>query len=119
MDLIKQRKEVRTLDCLLEQEEISKKAEDMAHAVQEKNRIQLEKKEAVSGYKKDIEEQEKIIQTCSYAINNGKEQREVECKVELNNPSNGTKLITRLDTGEYWEEKMTDEELQENLEFVK
>ena len=107
--------ETRSLECILTQEEINKRAEEMAHAVQEKNKVQQEKKEAMSGFKLQIEEQESIIQNSSNAINNGKEPRDIDCEIELNTPKSGMKQITRTDTGEVWAEDMTPAELQEEI----
>lgn len=113
----KQRTESRELECILSDAELRDRAETMAHTIQERSQIQLEKKEAVAGFKLRIEGCDKTIVSCSNAYNNGKESREVECMVELNTPKDGTKQITRKDTGESWLEDMTASELQEEIDF--
>jgi hypothetical protein len=35
--------------------------------------------------------------------------------VQLNHPKDGIKTVTRTDTGESWEERMSDSELQEEI----
>lgn len=113
----KQRTESRELECILSDAELRDRAETMAHTIQERSQIQLEKKEAVAGFKLRIEGCDKTIVSCSNAYNNGRESREIECIVELNTPKDGTKQITRKDTGESWLEEMTSSELQEEIDF--
>ncbi len=113
----KQRTESRELECILSDAELRERAELMAHCIQERSQIQLEKKEAVAGFKQRIEGCDKTIVSCSNAYNNGRESREVECIVEFPAPKDGTKQITRKDTGESWLEEMTSSELQEEIDF--
>lgn len=107
--------ETRKLECVLTDAELRESAESLAHTIQNKYEILAEKKEAMSGFKSRIEKCDESILKNTNALNTGKEEREVECEVMLNDPKDGIKTITRTDTGESWQEQMTDLELQEEI----
>jgi len=107
--------EKRDLECLLTVDEVTARAQSLAHTIKEKTEILAEKKEINSGFKERLDGCEKVIINCSNCINTGKESRDVECEVKLNTPADGTKTITRTDTGESWEEQMNWNELQEEI----
>ena len=103
------------LECLLTPDETTERAVTLAHTIKEKGEILLEKKEVLSGIKERLDGCEKVINNCSNSINTGTESRDVECEVKLNTPADGTKTITRKDTGESWEDQMNWNELQEEI----
>jgi len=107
--------ETRKLECDLTDIELRESAESLAHTIQNKYEILAEKKEAMSGFKSRIEKCDEVILKNTNALNTGKEEREIDCEIQLNEPKDGVKTITRRDTGETWEEKMSDLELQEEI----
>jgi hypothetical protein len=107
--------ETRKLECDLTDTELRESAESLAHTIQNKYEILAEKKEAMSGFKSRIEKCDEVILKNTNALNTGKEEREIDCEIQLNEPKDGVKTITRRDTGETWEEKMSDLELQEEI----
>ena len=110
-----ERTESRKLECQLEPDEIREKAESLAHTVKNRADILAEKKEIMAGFKARLEECDLVITQCSDAINTGKEERDVECTVMLNEPKDGTKTICRKDTADSWLEPMTPAECQEEI----
>lgn len=113
----KERIESREIECHLSADELRARAETLAHTIQFKTQLQLEKKEAFAGFKQRIDACDKDIISCSNAINTSAEIRTVDCTVLLNEPEDGKKTIFRKDTGESWLEDMTASEIQEEIDF--
>lgn len=115
MKSTKKKTESRKLECILTDGERTERAENLAHTIQERYEIIAEKKEANSGFKSRIEKCDEVILKNTNALNTGSEEREIDCEVQLYHPKDGIKTVTRTDTGESWEEKMSDSELQEEI----
>ena len=99
-------------------EEIVEKANDLANENQRKNRLEAEKKSAMSSFKSRIDEVDARIATLSQDIPNGYCNEWVLCDVAFNTPQPGFKTITRPDSGEIIRvSPMTDEDFQTEMEF--
>lgn len=94
-------------------------SDKLALACQEKYTAEEEKKSAMAGFKKRIDEEAANMNHFSRLVNNGWEMRPIECRIEYNTPVHGTKRIIRIDTGELVREiVMTAGEYQDTLLFV-
>jgi hypothetical protein len=111
------KKEYRELDCLITEQERKDTTQKLCEKIEEKNKVNEERKEIMAGFKLRLTELDNIIQNSSRAVLTGYEKREVECNTYLNKPEDGKKTIVRTDTGEETIEDMTPEELQEEIEF--
>jgi hypothetical protein len=80
--------------------------------------LEDDKKSAMSSFKSQIDEKEARRMRLSNCISDGTEFRDIDCEIKYNSPSDGVKQVVRKDTGEVVEaEPMTQQELQEELEF--
>lgn len=94
-------------------------SDKLALACQEKYTAEEEKKSAMAGFNKRINEEAANMNHLSRLVNNGWEMRGIACRVEYNCPVAGTKRITRTDTGELVREvAMTGSEYQDTILFV-
>jgi hypothetical protein len=94
-------------------------SDKLALACQEKYTAEDEKKSAMAGFKKRIDEEIANMAHYSRLVNNGWEMRATECRIEYNSPVAGTKRIIRSDTGELVREvAMTGPEYQSTILFV-
>lgn len=94
-------------------------SDKLALACQEKYTAEEEKKSAMAGFKKRIDEEAANMNHFSRLVNNGWEMRPTECRIDYNTPVHGTKRIIRIDTGELVREiVMTAGEYQDTLLFV-
>ncbi len=97
------------------EDEIKDLGKQLAMRTKELEQLKLDKKAVVSEFDNKIKNSEAGISLSSGQISAGSEYRQIECEVILNEPKNGKKTITRLDTAESWEEMMTLEEMQERI----
>lgn len=109
--------EHKEMDCLITDQERKDTTQRLCEKIEEKNKVNEERKEIIIGFKLRLTELDNIIQNSSRAVLTGYEKREVECKTYLNKPEAGKKTVIRTDTGEETTEDMTPEELQEELDF--
>lgn len=72
----------------------------------EKQTLESHKRAPINWYKNQIDGIAMQINQLSTKIQSGCEYRNVECEIEFNYPDKGKKRITRLDTGDYWDEIM-------------
>jgi hypothetical protein len=94
-------------------------SDKLALACQQKYTAEEEKKSAMAGFKKRIDEEGANMAHFSRLVNNGWEMRPTECRIEYNSPVAGTKRIIRVDTGELVREVvMTGSEYQDTIQFV-
>lgn len=108
-----ERRPIRTLPCLLTDEERREKAKELARHHIEIGRLSDEKKAVVDEYKHKISAHEAKVGEFSTQIHAGFESREIQCWWEMNTPSLGMKSLYRSDTGEFVEsEKMTEVDAQ-------
>ena len=108
--------ESRLLPYELTDEEINALGREISEIVQEKTKLEIEKKEVTSSYSSKIKGLESKIKGRAKKVIEGKEDRQIECTVIYNEPKYGTKTVTRLDTFDTWEEPMNEDELT-NLFF--
>lgn len=80
----------------------------LAHETKKLTAVEEEKKTIQSQYKAKVDEVKASTNTLSNLVSDGWEMREVECEVEFHKPRQGMKSLTRKDTGEVIEEKMTE-----------
>lgn len=98
------------------EEEIRDKAKQLALAIQTQTQAQEEQKVAQAQFKERIEAQVSVIGRLSRSINMGWEMRTIDCRIEFHTPVQGTKRLTRIDTGEFVrDEAMSPHEMQEQL----
>lgn len=103
-------KETRTLRYKFEDHEIEQMGKDLSEMVQYHSEVELEKKSVMKTFNEMLKAKMKIIHETAKKINDGHEDREVSCQIEFNTPVYGRKKIIRLDTGDYWDEPMEDDE---------
>lgn len=103
-------KETRKLRYQFEDHEIEQLGKDLSEMVQSHSELELEKKMVMKSFNEALKAKMKFIHETATKVNNGYEDRDVDCEVEMNNPVYGRKKITRLDTGDYWDEPMCDDE---------
>lgn len=97
-------------------EEMNAKRDRIANAMLEYDGVEDAKKLAARQYSEHLKGLRGEMRGLAKAINNGGENREVECLTTFHDPEPGFKTITRLDTGEVVrQEPMDDEEKQDNL----
>lgn len=98
------------------EEEIRDRAKQLALAVQTQTQVQEEQKVAQAQFKERVEAQVSLIGRLSRSINMGYEMRTIDCRIDFHTPVQGTKRLTRLDTGEFVrDEAMSPHEMQEQL----
>ena len=97
------------------EDEIKVMAYDLARDNRELRALNESKKEVIADFAGKIKGKEGAIDRTSEHIANGYEYRMISCQVEYNHPVPGKKCITRIDTGEYWDEDMDGHEMQEEL----
>lgn len=102
--------EERTLRHNFSDQEIHDLAIKLATKNREATNVEEEKKAVTSEFKFKTDMLKAEINLLSTKIGNGYEMRDVECEVQYHVPEAGTKLLTRMDTGETWSERMTSEE---------
>ena len=106
------------LKCELNDAEVSSLARELATANKTRARIEQRKKEIDSDLKSQIEAENSKIGRLSDLVQTGHEMRDVECRIELDTPSEGMKRYVRLDTGETVKEvKMSDIDRQTSLDL--
>ena len=108
-----ERRPIRTLPCVLTDEERKEKARELARHHIEIGRLSDEKKAVVDEYKHKLSAHEAKVGEFSTQIHAGFESREIQCWWEMNTPTLGQKTLYRSDTGELVEtDKMTAEDMQ-------
>jgi hypothetical protein len=104
------------LPCKLTGEEITVRGRMLSDTVAKIDQVQAEKRLAIKEFADKLtgwEEQQRKLAT---AVRDGVEPRLVDCIVRFHSPAEGTKRITRMDTGELvGEQEMSQAELQLNL----
>lgn len=113
---IMRRNITKSLPVKLTDEEVLKYGRDVARAVADKGRIEIELDSVKVDYKGKISEQEGIIGKLSPRIHSGIETREVKCE-EIKDYVKGTVTVTRLDTFDIIEDRpMREDEKQIQLQ---
>ena len=97
------------------EDEIKDMSYELARETRELRALNESKKEVMADFTGKIKAKEGSIDRTSEHIANGYEYRMVQCEVEYDDPEPGMKSFTRVDTGEVWEEPMTDLEKQGEL----
>lgn len=105
----------KSLPVKLTDEEVLKYGRDVARAVSDRGRIEIELDSVKADYKGKISEQDGIIGKLSPRIHSGIETREVACE-EVKDWKKGTVTVTRLDTLDVIEDRpMREDEKQIQL----
>lgn len=86
---------------------LSKRLAELNNKLQD---LEESKKSAMSDFKSRIDISKEEMAMISRKIYSGFEMRNIDCVILYHTPVWGKKLITRKDTGEQWEEKMTYDE---------
>jgi hypothetical protein len=103
-------KETRKLRHDFSESEVNEISQELVANINEKTRVEDEKKSAVRKFNGEIKYWDKKISRDAELITNGFEDRDTACEVQFNVPTYGNKTITRLDTKESWVEPMEFEE---------
>jgi len=102
--------ETRIMTHEFSQEELEELGKYLSETVQAHSELEFEKKEATKSYNNELKKKMAVIKSTAKKINDGNEDRQVDCEVEMNTPIYGQKTITRLDTRQCWIEDMKPEE---------
>jgi phenylalanyl-tRNA synthetase alpha subunit len=109
------KKETRNLKTMLSAEELAERADGLAQATQEVERLEEEKKAAASQYKSQIEEATGRRNKLAGIVSSKSEWRQVDVELTFDY-ENKTVSVVRLDDGEVVQERaMFHEELQKQL----
>lgn len=110
MDTLIPKTEKRNLRYDFSAPEIYDLSMQLANETKKLQSLNEEKKSVTSQYAARINEVKAATNKISNQVADGYEIREVECDVDYHTPSQGTKTITRRDTGVKTTEKMTEYE---------
>lgn len=109
----------RNLRCLLTDEEKLASGKELAEASTQMRQIAEDKQRVVKDFGSRLSACEATISVLSNKIATGYEFRDVDCRIEFNEPKAGRKTVVRLDTAEKVNvEDMTADEMQEKLNFT-
>ena len=120
--------EKRTLSCVLTQEQKEEKGIQLVRALERKEHLERDFAEEIRRYKDAIKsaketsielirEEQGVIRELLPVVSTGKVFREIRCIVRYHKPDAGFKMVRREDTGEEWQEDMTEEEKESLLFF--
>lgn len=108
-------KHSRLLEVKLTKKEVSEYAEKLAQSCVTRIETEAEKKEVTGNYNAQLKNINKDISALSEAIQNGYEERDVECDERVNGEKNIVEII-RLDTQEVIDARdIEQDDIQENL----
>ncbi len=118
------KKERRTVECILTQEERNDHSHTLAQSIQELAQLEDRKKSLVKQLDAEIAEKKAVINKESSIVKDGKEYREVLCIWELDSPKKGKKQLFRTDsafvgTGVVATYDMSGEDTQSLIAFEK
>lgn len=105
------KKETRHLKYVFTTGEITEKGKNLADYNSQLKQLEDQKKATTSEFTSKIDSIKATINVESLKINQGFEFRNVNCHIEFHKPKDGMKTISRPDTGEVWEEKMTESDV--------
>lgn len=109
-DLIVKSAEPHILPCVLTTEEKASAADELATAIQRLESVDGERKATAATFKAQIDNIKDSAHKLSQKVKDGKENRAVDCELQLNHTKLTATLI-RKDTNEVFDERpMTDEE---------
>lgn len=107
---------VMDLMCDLSDAELFDRAQQMSTVLQTIDEVETAKRVSAKDFKERLEGLVGESRKLSWIVRQRSESRPVRCSVEFHKPVQGTKRVTRLDTGELVkEEPMSQAELQGNL----
>jgi hypothetical protein len=92
------KKERRTVECVLTQEERNDHSHTLAQSIQELAQLEDRKKSLVKQLDAEIAEKKAVINRESSIVKDGKEYREVLCLWHLDTPKKGKKSLIRTDS---------------------
>lgn len=98
------------LECKLTEAELA----EIAERFSEKKLRALAIKDQVSALNKEKKDLEEEIEQMAKQVNTGTGEKIIKCLVVYDFPTQGMKKIKRTDTGEEWEERMNEDEMQVN-----
>ena len=104
------------LRCEYSEVELAEKRDELSSVTIGAGEVEARKADAAKGFKDQLDALYSRGHVLAVQIKARGENREIDCAVELNNPTVGIKRIVRLDTGEFvQDEAMTAEERQIGL----
>jgi hypothetical protein len=102
--------------CELDEDELRDRGRMLSSTLIEYDTVEADKKEATKGFSEQLKGLRGTMRRLSVCIRTKTETRPVQCIVDFNSPVNGTKRITRIDTGEFVrDEPMSAQDCQNNL----
>jgi hypothetical protein len=108
----------RQLPCHFTPDQIRDKSDLLAEKIDEKGKIEEEKKSVMTGYKQRLELADAEIGLLAHHIRQKFEYQMVRCVAIMDEPTFGKKTIRRLDTGEtVGVETMTNDDRQLVMSF--
>ncbi len=107
------------LKYVFSDDEIHAKGQELARLNSEKLAIKKEKKSVMSLYTAKLDKNAEEIDMVSEHINNGYEDRYIDCEIHFNDPNSGMKTIYRKDDGSSIRTlSMSPDELQLELALI-
>lgn len=108
----------RQLPCYFTPDQLRDKSDLLAEKINEKGKVEDEKKSVMTGYKQKIELVDAEIAILAHHIRQKFDYHTVKCVAMMDTPTFGKKTIQRLDTGEtVGVEAMTSEDRQIVMSF--
>jgi hypothetical protein len=103
------------LPCKLNAAELVSKSHELAHHIEEYDRLEAHKKSVVAGITEELKELRKDITQCADEVEHERVYRLVDCMWQESKSQN-EKYLVRLDTGETVDtQPLTPADLQSNL----
>lgn len=116
--ILKTRKTVKSLACELTEAEYTQRSERLVAVMGEIRDKEKEKKQVAKAYSEEIARLQHSVDELSDVLHNRREYRDVPCTV-VTDRDKGVERLIRNDTGEQVNErKLTEDELQEKIEFA-
>lgn len=98
----------RSLEYYFSDDEKLGMSKQLSAEVQNKRKLEDQKKAVMSQYSSQINEKTEAINMLSDKLAAGYEFRNIQCRIDWHTPGKNKKTIERLDTGERWIENMTE-----------
>lgn len=108
----------RNLRCQITDRQLMEEGKLLSEAGLNVRQLEEDKKRVMSDYTAKIKTEKAKMPPIEAKIRTGYEFRDVECTIEWSKPRKAWKTLTRIDTGERFEEEMTPAECQTLMNFM-
>lgn len=106
MEIVHEIRETRELSYRFSELELKELGEQLSEQLSDYFAKEAEKKQVTKHYNSVLKNMMEEVKETTEKLNTGMETREVSCLVEHHSPVYGRMKITRMDTGDYWDEPM-------------